>query len=1118
MGSVKLSFAGAVKPLSFAEDIDRALNLLNSHGRASVRAIALEIGMDADYARSIRDEIVDVLQLATDDGNGILTARARGPGKARRQDEIAPPPAKADRAAERRLVTFLFCDVVSSTPMSMRLDPEDLRSLMLSYQNACGTAVERFEGHISQWVGDGAVMYFGFPEAHDDDAVRAIHAALAMIKAVAALPAARDGTKLEVRVGVHTGWAVVGDQGKGKNEALAFGEAPNICARIEACAVPNTVAVSQSTHALAEGFFAFSDLGEFDLKGVDRKLRLDRADAPTGAGVRFEVARDQGLLPLVNRDHERNLLSTGWRASQVGDGHALLIEGEPGIGKSRIVHFAKQLALESGRVLEISGSPHQRWSASRAVSLALRKFLGLDSLPEEARFEAIARRVEALHLEDPLALTLLADFLDVKRPDLPAAKKLEPPQVRSVTFDAVCNLVLKIAEATPLLVVVEDMHWLDPSSDELIRLMLQRRDGARIYFLLTARSEYLQSAGLLPGVGRHVIEGLPPDDSIALARLAMARDPHAGELAERIATRSGGNPLFIEELTRAIPLVGAGPGGKQAEIPYTLQSTLRARLDSVEVGAREVAEWAAVIGGEFDRTLLKAASGLDEAAILAGLERLLRAQLLQRVPTPWGEHYRFRHALQQEAAAEGMLRSVARARHLAVAHALLQEFPEIGQTEPEVVARHFGEAGDTGPELHYRTLAAEHAVSLGAYREADREIERSLVLVGTLSPGRDRDTAELRVRLAQGGVYLATKGQGSVEAKLAFDEAFALTQRLPQSPEGARALFGLWTFYFFRGDASMAVVLANDMLAVAEAMGAPEPRMMAHFACSASQQMVGDLAACVSHADMVLKLYDPDESDGYIVRYAQDPRVTAMTNACIALIVQGRVDEARQASDETVEHARKLGHEFVQSIALQIPAFLAVHAADAEAALPAALEWMAVAQGQENPVYRALAASVISWARAKAGDRESLFQLRGIRDGFLAQGVAIVDALFVAMIVDAALALGEVALGQEVLASFDGAARGALTYEGEHKRLGAALALAGGASHAEALPLLEAAIAVAKAQGAGLFALRAALDLAAVVDPLGKIEATRAMVLQARDAVIGDCRDRRAADHWLARG
>ena len=590
------------------------------------------------------------------------------------------------------------------------------------------------------------------------------------------------------------------------------------------------------------------------------------------------------------------------------------------------------------------------------------------------------------------------------------------------------------------------MHWLDPSSDELVRMLLQRRGDAGMCFLMTARPEYLQTSDELAGVERHVIDGLPVEESIALARLAMARDPRGGELAERIAARSGGNPLFIEELTRAVPLVGAGPGGNQADIPYTLQSTLRARLDSVEVGARDIAEWAAVIGGEFDLSLLVAASGLDAPTTAAGLDSLLRAQLLQRLPGPTGARYKFRHALQQEAAAAGMLRSIGRARHLAVATALLKTFPAMGQSEPEVIARHYGEAGEAGPELHYRMLAAERAVSLGAYREATDEIDRCLVLVGALPPGQDRDHAELPVRLAQGGVYLATKGQGSAEAKAAFDAAFTLTQRLPQSPEGARALFGLWTFYFFRGDAGTAVVLANDMLTVAEAMGAAEPRMMAHFACSASQQMVGDLTACVSHADTVLMLYDPADSEGYIVRYAQDPRVTVMTNACLAMVMQGRVDEGRRAGEQTVTHARNLDHGFVQSIALQIPAFIAVHTGDAAAAMPAALEWMAVAQGQENPVYPALAASVISWARARAGDLDGLHQLRGIREGFLAQGVALVDALFVTMLADAALGLGEVAMGQEILASFDGAARGALTYEGEHKRLGAALALAGGAS------------------------------------------------------------------------
>ena len=542
----------------------------------------------------------------------------------------------------------------------------------------------------------------------------------------------------------------------------------------------------------------------------------------------------------------------------------------------------------------------------------------------------------------------------------------------------------------------------------------------------------------------------------------------------------------------------------------------------MDATAQNLAEWAAVIGSDFDHHLLVAVSGLSAAAVLGGVHSLLRAQLLQRIVTPGGERYKFRHALQQEAAAGGMLRSVARARHFAVAQALLAEYPAIGLTQPEVIARHYDEAGEIALELHYRTLAAERAVALGAYREAGSEIDRCLFLVAALPPGMEQNAAELRVRLAQGGVYLATKGQGSAEAKAAFDAAFAVMQQLPQSPEAARALFGLWTYYFFRGDAANAVVLARDMLAVAEAIGAPEPRMMAHFACSASHQMVGELAVCVDHADRVLGLYDPAESDGYVVRYAQDPRVTVMTNACIAMVIQGRVDEGTRAGEETVAHAARLEHGFVQSIALQIPAFIPVHTGDPEAAMPAALGWMAVAQGQENPVYPALAASVISWARAKSGDRDGLYQLRGIREGFLAQGVALVDALFVTMLADAALGLGEVALGQEVLASFTGAARGALTYDAEHKRLGAALARAGGATGAEVREVLEQALAVAREQGANLFALRAALDLAALTDAEATRDgdtaaATRAMILDARQAVTGDCRDRRAADDWLAR-
>jgi class 3 adenylate cyclase len=594
--------------LSFSEDIDRALRLLRARGRVSLRAIALELGVDAEYMRSIRDEIVDVLQLAHDDGKGVLTAMSPDVDGLKSLDRTP--------GAERRLLTFLFCDVVSSTPLSVRLDPEDLRELMLKYQSVCSSAIERFDGHISQWIGDGVFTYFGFPKAHEDDAVRAVHTALAIVEEVSGIPAACDGTKLTVRIGVHTGWSVVGGQGgSSQNQTLAFGEAPNVCARIEACAEPSSILVSESTFALAEGFFAFSDLGEFRLKGVDRQIHLYKVIGSSGAGVRFDVVRDQGLLPLVDRALEREFLSAGWRGGQTGDGPALLIEGEAGIGKSRIVHFVRQLVLKPAQILELLASPYHRRSSLRAVSDALRRFWDLDPLPGGDRLAAIAARLDALQFDEPFALPLLADLLNINRPEHVELMKLAPPQIRSLTFETICKLVLRISETAPLLVIVEDMHWLDPSSSELVRWLLLRRQGSKTFFVMTARPEYMQLSTDLPGVEQLVLEGLPIEDSIELARLAMAGDPNAVDMAERIAARSDGNPLFIEELTRTVPFLGADRSGQQDQIPFTLQSTLRAHLDGVENWAREVAEWGAVIGNRFDRLLLTTASGLDQETI-----------------------------------------------------------------------------------------------------------------------------------------------------------------------------------------------------------------------------------------------------------------------------------------------------------------------------------------------------------------------------------------------------------------------------------------------------------------------------------------------------------------------
>ena len=795
--------------VSFSEDIDQTLRLLRVRRRVSLRAIALELGTDAEYARSIRDEIVDVLGLARDDGAGVLTAvfsdvpGSQAPFAPPRRDERLPA------TAERRLLTFLFCDLVSSTPLSMRLDPEDLRELMLNYQSVCTDAIEQLDGHISQWVGDGVVAYFGFPEAHEDDAVRAVHSGLAIVEAVSQLAVAADGTKLAVKLGVHTGWTIVGDKGGGRNETLAFGEAPNVCARIQACAEPNSVLVSETTFALAKGFFDFVDLNEFDLKGVDRRIRLYRAISPTGAGDRFDVIRDQGLLPLVDRARERSAISSAWRASAAGDSRALLIVGEGGIGKSRVVHFARQLAVNPAQILEFRGSSYHRLSSLRAMSRGLRRFWNLDHLLDGEIQTAIGARLDELKVAEPFALPLLQDLLGVGSPASETAK-MPPQQIRALTFELVCSLVRQISNSAPLLLIVEDMHWLDPSSEELLKLLLQRREGSKALFLMTARPQPGRVDSELPRVELLALEGLPRAEAMELARLVMTHAGNEGEMLEQIAERSEGNPLFIEELTRTIPFVSAS-SGKHGQIPYTLQSTLRARLDSVGAQAREVAEWGAVIGGGFHRSLLAAASGIDADSLSACFKRLVQSHLLRRVPDAVSERYDFRHALQREAAQQVMLRGVARSRHLAVAKAILNGFPDLA-AEPERLARHFGEAGDTEQELNYRIVGAERAISKGAYQEALAEIDRCVDLLGAAKASAERERMELRVRLAQGNVYLVIKGQGSGEAKDAFDHAFALAHELPRSSEVARALFGLWTFYFFRGEASNSLLLSRDLL------------------------------------------------------------------------------------------------------------------------------------------------------------------------------------------------------------------------------------------------------------------------------------------------------------------
>ena len=891
---------------------------------------------------------------------------------------------RAARQAERRRVTVLFADLVGSTSIAGQLDPEDLRGLIRAYLAACSSVVQRFGGHVAQYLGDGILANFGYPMAHEDDAERAVRAGLGIVEAVHQLrpaPVGPANIQLAVRVGIATGLVIAGDSPSGRpgEEDGLVGETLNLAARLQAAADPNAVLITAETRHLVGDRFVCEDLGSVALKGVSRSIGVWRVLHLDETLSRFEAAHPAGLTPLVGRKEECDLLIERWNVAMRGQGQVVLLTGEPGIGKSRIVqNLGERVVPGAQKVVFLQCSPHHTNSALYPVGTALER---LAEFEREDSVERKLGRLETLLAEcgQPVTTTvpLLAPLVSV-----PTGNRYEPVTVtqqrqRELTLAALQSLLEGLARKTGLLLVFEDAHWIDPTSQEWLDLLVERAGSQRMLAVITCRPGYAPGWIGLPHLALCALNRLSPAEAAEIARRVAKGKTLPEQIQEHIVAKTDGVPLFIEELTKTVlesgllrededryELAGAIP---PFAIPATLHDSLMARLDQLPSGPK-VAQIGSAIGRQFSYELLAAVASMPDAELGAALDQLVDAQLMVSHGTRPHATYTFKHALVQDAAYGSLLLARRQALHARIVEVLETQFPESLGASPELLAHHCTEARLGQKALHYWQLAGRRASERSANVEAISHLTRGLDLVATLPETAERRRQELDLLLALGPVLMNTKGPRTREVAQTYSRALELCSTLPDSPQHFAAMWGSWRIF---EHFETALEIAQKLLKLAHALGDSGLTLQAHHCLWASLFHLGRHEACREHIDEGLRLYDAGNYRAHVAVYAgHDPKVCGVGARAFALWLLGFPDQALAASRQAMTWARRLVHAGSHVHALDMSLLLHRYRRDAQTVKARADELIRYSEDQGFSAHKAKGTVFLGWALAELGETE----------------------------------------------------------------------------------------------------------------------------------------------------
>ena len=980
-------------------------------------------------------------------------------------------------AGERRHLTVLFCDLVGSTEISSKLDPEEWREALGRYHRAATEEIIRFGGHVAKYLGDGVMALFGYPEAHDDDAERAARAGLAILDALAKLNAP---VELSARLGIDSGAVVVGP-GESKG-ADVFGETPNIAERVQALAEPGTMMITSDMHRLVSGLFVVEERGERTLKGKEAAQTLYRIVRPSGMRGRFEASvAAGGLTPFVGREDELESLTSRWERVRDGDGQVVTIIGEAGIGKSRLVRRFHEVVdarphtwLEAGAGALFQNSPFY------PIRDLLRQLL--NKTAERDPYAQLESRLVSDGLTPADAIPLIAPLVNLA----PSAKypglTISPEQQRRRLFAVLAEWLLGAARTQPLVIMIEDLHWIDPSTMELIKLLVDPCGNAPLLLLCTARPEFRPSWQSSAHSMQLRLTRLSAKHVRAMVgQVAATGNALSDETIARVVERSGGVPLFVEELTRSV-LESGETQQNGRDIPATLQDSLMARLDRLGP-AKEVAQVGAVIGFDFTYGLLRALLPVAEESLQSALHKLVDSDLVYFrgiVPEPT---YQFRHALIRDAAYEALLKSHRRQLHARVAGILEEKFPDLAKSHPEVVARHYTEGALISAALPYWQRAGQLAVERSANLEAIDHLTRGIELSRKLVDTAERAQQELRLQIILGGVLVATKGFAAPDVRSTYARARALCENSGEAPQLFPVLFGLWVYYYVRGEILVARELAEKQcLRLALSVQDPALLLEAHLAYGATLFHIGELSLARSHVEQSLSLYDGHAHRSHMFVYGQDPGTVSGIYMSFILWHLGFPDQALRTIKKAVVLAGELKHSFTSAFALLGAAWVHQLRHEVETVQAEAEKALAISIEHGFPLWSGMATVLLGWSLAEQGDaEEGIEQIRKGWKAFQATGGGLQAPFFLSLLTQACLKAGRLEEGRAALTE-------ALTcldencehsYEAEIYRLrGQYLASDQVHEEAKAERCFRSAIELSRFRNARLLELRATTSLA----------------------------------------
>ena len=1073
-----------------------------------------ENDIDVSVLRHLTDADLEKIGVSLGHRRKMLAAIAELHGAApSKPDPVGVVVARPQDAAERRQVTVMFCDLVGSTALSARMDPEDLREVISAYQKCVAETVQRFGGFVAKYMGDGVLIYFGYPQAHEDDAERAVRAGLELVTAVSGL---KTHAALQTRVGIATGLVVVGDLiGSGASQEQAIvGETPNLAARLQGVAGPNSVVIAESTRKLVGNLFELEDLEAQELKGIAGPVRAWAAFRPALVESRFEALHADGLTELVGREEELELILRRWDKAKSGEGQVVLLYGEPGIGKSRLTAAVmERLAGEQHIQLRYYCSPQATDSAFFPIIGHMQRAAGFlhDNSPQTKLDKLDALLAQTATAKQDAAL--LAELLSLPKDGRYPALDLPPQQRRQKTLAALDAQVEALARQKPVLMIFEDAHWADPTSLEAFGRAVDWITRSRALLIVTYRPEFVPPWTGQPQVTTLTLNRLTKRDTDAIIGRMVGNRGLPDDIRQDIIERTDGIPLFVEEMTKAVLETGSEAAAAQAismapapaiTVPASLHASLMARLDRLGP-AKEIAQVGAAIGREFSHKLLAAVAGRPTDELNRALAQLIESGLLLRQGVPPDATYLFKHALVQDSAYSTLLRQPRRALHAHIAKTFEDQFPEVAEIQPELLARHFTEAGLVDKAAAQWGKAAHRSLERSAMVEAVVQFTTARDLVATLPSTPERRRQQIKLQAALLAPVIGTKGFAAAETKAAVERAQALIEEAEALGEPLddpllifSVLYGFWSANLFGFNGKTLIEISQRILALAERQGATIALMMGHRSLGFALMATGAFSEGRRHLDQAVALYNATEHRPFVTRFAVHAQVANLVSRAMVLWHLGFPNATLSDLEHALKEGREIGHAASLMGALFYASLLDGWCKGHSAERKLTEELLVLAEEKHTPFFAALGTMQRGVVLAVTGDAEAavpmidagMSQYRSMNSTFL-------TPWYLTRLAEVQAKLGHCdEVWQRIFEAFEEMEKGGeVQHQAEINRVAGEIALLSpeiGVAKAERY--FEKALAVARQQHAKSWELRAAMSLARLWRDQGKPQQARELL------------------------